>query len=221
MRCFDLSLYLVLDPGLCAGIGMVETARAAVVGGVTMVQLRDKEADTKRLIETGRALKEALAGTNAKLIVNDDVTAAVAIGADGLHIGQDDMTVAEARARIGADAILGLSVETPELAAAVDPALVDYIGAGPVFATPTKPNHKQPVGFDGLARQIAASPVPAVAIGGLKVIHVAQAMAAGARGVAVVSAICGQPDPETAARALAAEIRIFRSRRSENGFHKG
>lgn len=221
MRCFDLSLYLVLDPGLCAGIGMVETARAAMAGGVTMVQLRDKEADTKRLIETGRALKETLAGTNAKLIVNDDVIAAVAIGADGLHIGQDDMTVAEARARIGADAILGLSVETPELAAAVDPALVDYVGAGPVFATPTKPNHKQPVGFDGLARQIAASPVPAVAIGGLKVIHVAQAMAAGARGVAVVSAICGQPDPETAARALATEIRIFRSRRSENGSPKG
>lgn len=220
MRCFDLSLYLVLDPGHCAGIGMVETAREAVAGGVTMVQLRDKEADTKRLIETGRALKETLAGTNAKLIVNDDVTAAVAIGADGLHIGQDDMTVAEARARIGADAILGLSVETPELATAVDPALVDYIGAGPVFATPTKPNHKQPVGFDGLARQIAASPVPAVAIGGLKVMHVAQAMAAGARGVAVVSAICGQPDPETAARALAAEIRIFRSRRSENGSPK-
>lgn len=221
MRCFDLSLYLVLDPSLCAGIGMVDTARAAVAGGATMVQLRDKEADTKRLIETGRALKEALADTNAKLIVNDDVTAAVAIGADGLHIGQDDMAFAEARARIGADAILGLSVETPELAATVNPALVDYIGAGPVFATPTKPNHKQPVGFDGLARQIAASPVPAVAIGGLKVVHVAQAMAAGARGVAVVSAICGQPDPETAARALATEISVFRSRRLGNGSHKG
>lgn len=183
-----------------------------------MVQLRDKEDGTERMIKTGRALKEALAGTSAKLIVNDDVAAAVAIGADGVHIGQGDMVVAEARARIGTDAILGLSVKTPELGAAVDPALVDYLGAGPVFATLTKPDHKQPVGFDGLAAQIAASPIPAVAIGGLKVVHVAQAMAAGARGVAVVSAICGQPDPEAAARALANEIGACRRRALEDGF---
>ncbi len=209
MKDFDLSVYLVLDPGLCAGIGMVETARAAVAGGATMVQLRDKQADTERLIETGRALKAALAGTNAKLIVNDDVAAAVAIGADGVHIGQGDTEVAAARARIGTNAILGLSVETPELASAVDPALVDYVGAGPVFATPTKRDHKQPVGFDGLAAQIAESRVPAVAIGGLKAHHIALALAAGAAGVAVVSAICGQPDPEAAAHLLRAKIRAL------------
>ena len=211
MKDFDLSVYLVLDPGLCAGIGMIETARRAVAGGATMVQLRDKQADTQRLIEIGRALKAALDGTGARLIVNDDVAAAVAIGADGLHIGQGDMSVAEARARIGRQAILGLSVETPELAAAADPALVDYIGAGPVFATPTKLDHESPVGFDGLAAQIAASSIPAVAIGGLKARHVAPTLAAGARGVAVVSAICGQPDPEAAARALASEISACRS----------
>ncbi|GGE48148.1 MULTISPECIES: thiamine phosphate synthase [Rhodobacterales] len=201
-RCPDLSLYLVLDPGLCAGVGMVETARAAVAGGATVVQLRDKAAGTARMIETGRALKAALAGTGVVLIVNDDVEAAVAIGADGLHIGQGDMAVTEARARIGPAMVLGLSVETPALAAAVDPALVDYIGAGPVFATPSKLDHKAPVGFEGLAAQVAASPVPAVAIGGLKAEHVAQVLKAGAQGVAVVSAICGQPDPEAAARAL-------------------
>lgn len=203
---FDLSLYLVLDPGLCAGIGMVDTARRAVAGGATMVQLRDKTGGTAAMIETGRALKRALAGSGARLIVNDDVEAALAIGADGLHIGQGDMAVAEARARIGEGMLLGLSVESPALAAAVDPHLVDYIGAGPVFATPSKPDHKAPVGFDGLAAQIAASPVPAVAIGGLKADHVAHALRAGARGVAVVSAICGQPDPEAAARVLRAEI---------------
>lgn len=201
-RCPDLSLYLVLDPGLCAGVGMVETARAAVAGGATVVQLRDKAAGTERMIETGRALKVALAGTGAALIVNDDVEAAVAIGADGLHIGQGDMAATEARARIGAAMVLGLSVETPALAASVDPALVDYIGAGPVFATPSKLDHKAPVGFDGLAAQVVASPVPAVAIGGLKAEHVAQVLKAGAQGVAVVSAICGQPNPEAAARAL-------------------
>jgi len=177
MKDFDLSVYLVLDPGLCAGIGMVETARAAVAGGATMVQLRDKTCGTARMIEIGQELKEALAGIDAKLIVNDDVTAAIAIGADGLHVGQGDMSVAEARAWIGSEAILGLSVEAPELAAAVDPALVDYIGAGPVLATPTKREHEPPVGFDGLAAQIAVSRVPAVVIGGLKVTHVAQTLA--------------------------------------------
>ncbi|MDK3019668.1 thiamine phosphate synthase [Pseudodonghicola flavimaris] len=202
-RQIDLSVYLVLDPGLCAGIGMVETARRAVAGGTTMVQLRDKDGGTARMVETGRALKAALAGTGAALIVNDDVAAAVEIGADGIHIGQGDMGVAEARARIGPDAILGLTVERPDLAAAVDPGAVDYIGAGPVFATPTKLDHKTPVGFDGLAAQIAASPVPAVAIGGLKAGHVAASLGAGAQGVAVVSAICGQPDPEAAAREIA------------------
>ena len=206
MKLFDLSLYLVLDPDLCGERGMVETARLAVAGGATLVQLRDKAGGTARMVETGRGLKAALAETGAKLIVNDDAEAAIAIGADGLHIGQSDLSVAEARAAIGADVILGLSVETPEQAAQVDPALVDYVGAGPVLATPTKPGHAPAVGFDGLAALITASPVPAVAIGGLKAHHVGQAVAAGAQGVAVVSAICGQPDPEAAARTLRAEL---------------
>jgi len=199
---FDLSLYLVLDPSLCMGIGVVETARRAVAGGVTMVQLRDKLAGRATLIETGLAVKTALAGTGARLIVNDDVFAAVAIGADGVHIGQNDIPVAEARALAGPDALIGLSVETPELAKGADPAVVDYIGAGPVFATSTKGDHKRPVGFQGLAEQVAASALPAVAIGGLRKQHAIQALTAGAKGIAVVSAICGQPDPTRAAREL-------------------
>lgn len=211
MKAFDLSLYLVLDPDLCAGIGRVETARLAVAGGATMVQLRDKHAATIGMIETGRALKQALEGTGALLIVNDDVEAAIAIGADGLHIGQEDMDAHKARTMIGPDMILGLSVETAPLAAAVDPGLVDYTGVGPVFATPTKADHKQPIGFDGLAKLVKASPVPSVAIGGLKADHVAQVFAAGAKGVAVVSAICGTPAPEAATRHIAAEIRKARA----------
>lgn len=210
MKVFDLSLYLVLDPDLCAGIGMIETARLAVAGGATMVQLRDKQAGTARMIETGRALKAALVGTGALLIVNDDAEAAVAIGADGLHIGQEDMDARTTRGMIGSEMILGLSVETAPLAAAVDPDLVDYTGVGPVFATPTKADHKQPIGFDGLARLVKASPVPSVAIGGLKASHVAEVFAAGARGLAVVSAIAGTPDPEAATRRIAAEIRKVR-----------
>ena len=211
MKAFDLSLYLVLDPDLCAGIGMVETARLAVAGGATMVQLRDKHAGTIGMIETGRALKQALDGTGALLIVNDDVEAAIAIGADGLHIGQEDMDAHKARTMIGPDMILGLSVETEVLAGAVDPDLVDYTGIGPVFATPTKADHKQPIGFYGLTRLVKASPVPSVAIGGLKADHVAQVFAAGAKGLAVVSAICGTPDPEAATRHIAAEIRKARA----------
>lgn len=211
MKAFDLSLYLVLDPDLCAGIGMVETARLAVAGGATIVQLRDKHAGTAGMIETGRALKQALVGTGALLIVNDDVEAAIAIGADGLHIGQEDMDARKARTMIGPAMILGLSVETAALAAAVDADLVDYTGVGPVFATPTKTDHKQPIGFDGLARLVKASPVPSVAIGGLKADHVAQVFAAGAKGLAVVSAISGTPDPEAATRRIAAEIRKARA----------
>ncbi|WP_454855811.1 thiamine phosphate synthase [Rhizobium binxianense] len=210
MKHFDLSLYLVLDPELCARIGMVETTRLAVAGGATMVQLRDKHAGTARLIETGRALKQVLAGTGARLIVNDDVEAAIAISADGLHIGQEDTGAEAARALIGPDMILGLSVEAEALAASVDPGVVDYTGVGPVFATPTKPDHKQPIGFGGLARIVRASPVPSVAIGGLKAEHVADVLAAGADGLAVVSAICGTSDPQTAAAYISDELRKAR-----------
>lgn len=211
MKSFDLSLYLVLDPELCAGYGLVETTRAAVAGGATTVQLRDKTADTRQMIETGRALQRVLSGSGALLVVNDDVEAAIALNADGLHIGQEDLGTAEARRRIGPDMILGLSVETPELAAAVDPAIVDYAGIGPVFATATKPDHKQPIGIAGLAQLVRACPVRSVAIGGLKAEHVEPVLVTGAEGLAVVSAICGQPDPQTATAAIAERIRKARS----------
>lgn len=206
MKTFDLSLYLVLDPDLCHSIGMVETARLAVLGGATMVQLRDKLATTDEMIATGLKLKAVLAGTGVPLIINDDVEAALAIGADGIHVGQDDMAAVAVRERVGDGMILGLSVETQELATRVDPDVVDYVGIGPVFATGTKPDHKPPVGFEGLARIVKISPVPSVAIGGVKEEHVKEVLSAGAKGLAVVSAICGQPDPLVAARSIADEI---------------
>jgi len=210
MKDFDLSLYLVLDPVLCGDLGMIETTRAAVAGGATIVQLRDKHAPTAAVIETGRALKKILQGTNARLIVNDNVEAAIAIGADGLHIGQEDMNAAKARRRIGPDMILGLSVETEVLATLIDPGIVDYAGIGPVFATPTKPDHKQPIGFDGLARIVGLCPVPSVAIGGLKAEHTREVFSVGADGLAVVSAICGQADPRKATALIANAIKEAR-----------
>lgn len=206
MTCFDLSVYLVLDPALCAGAGLAGTARAAVEGGVTMVQLRHKQASTAELVAAGLAVKSALAGTPARFLVNDDVDAAVAIGADGVHIGQDDGDPREVRRRIGPARILGLSAETEERAAAIDPAVVDYAGFAPVFATPTKPDYSPPLGLDGLARLVARSRVPGVAIGGLDASHAEGVLAAGARGLAVVSAICGRPDPRAAAAAIARAV---------------
>lgn len=198
----DLAAYLVLDPDLCAAIGMVETARAAVAGGVRTVQLRHKTASSGQMLDFGRAIQAALAGTGAKLVVNDDVIAAVALGADALHVGQGDMPAEAARRIIGPNMVMGVSVENEDQARAVDPQIVDYIGVSPVFGTATKPDHAPPVGIEGLRRIVEISPVPAVGIGGLGPQHAAEVLGAGADGLAVVSAICGQPDPEAAARAL-------------------
>jgi thiamine-phosphate pyrophosphorylase len=198
----QLCLYLVTDTQLCAKLGVVETVRRAVAGGVTMVQLRDKTATTEQRTNLAIALKQALRGKDIPLVINDDVTAAVAADVDGAHIGQGDISPAQARALLGPDKILGLSCETPQNVQAVDPAIVDYLGLGPVFGTATKTDHAQPIGFDGLARLVALSSLPNVAIGGLKSTHINGVRASGADGMAVVSAICGQPDPYTAACAF-------------------
>lgn len=210
MSTLDLSLYVVLDPGLCRRMSMVETAVAAVKGGAGVIQLRDKTASTAQLVHTGRALRSALAGSAAHLIVNDNIEAALAIDADGLHIGQGDLPVRAAREALGPGKLLGLSVESPQQAAVVNPALVDYVGVSPVFATSTKPDHASPVGLAGLGLIAAASPVPCVAIGGLTAQNVAAVMGHGAAGIAVVSAVCGQADPAAAARDILGEIRRWR-----------
>ncbi|MGJ7459041.1 thiamine phosphate synthase [Halomonas sp. MA07-2] len=201
----DLSLYLVTDPGLCAGHGLIETVVAAVRGGVTVVQLRDKHASDDEMIDQARRLKAALAGSGVPLIINDRLAVALESGADGLHIGQDDGEVAAARAALGERALLGLSVQTPAQLARVDAERLDYLGLGPVFATPSKHDHAEPLGFAGLAALVAASPLPAVAIGGLKAEHAMAVRQAGAGGLAVISAICGRSDPEAAARLIFTE----------------
>lgn len=202
LRAEALRLYLVTDRALCAQYGLVETVRAAIAGGVTMVQLRDKVATTQELVEQAGALKEVLAGTGVPLVINDAVEAALAAGVDGVHIGQGDASVEAARNRLGPDAIVGLSCETEAHVAAVDTGLTDYLGIGTVFATATKGDHSPPIGLDGLARLCALSPLPTVAIGGLKAQHTGDILNAGADGLAVVSAICGQPDPQRAAQAF-------------------
>lgn len=200
----QLRLYLVMDSMSCTTPNFITTVRLAVAHGVTMVQLREKTATTAQRVQMALALKKILIGTGVPLVVNDDVAAAVAADIDGAHIGQGDISAAQARALLGPDKILGLSCETSQAVLAVDPALVDYLGLGPVFGTATKSDHAQPIGLDGLAQLVELSPLPSVAIGGLKSIHVQDVRDSGADGLAVVSAICGQADPAAATRAFSA-----------------
>jgi thiamine-phosphate pyrophosphorylase len=209
-RLPDLALYLVTDPILCGPRGVEAVVAAAVRGGVTAVQLRDKTARHADMVAQARRLKAALAPAGVPLVVNDRVEVAVAADADGVHVGQDDGDPATVRARIGPDRLLGLSVEAPAHLAGVDPGVVDYVGAGPVRATATKPGHAPAIGFEGLAALVRGAQVPAVAIGGIGLGNAACAVACGAAGVAVVSAICAAPDPEAAARALRRAVEAAR-----------
>lgn len=202
-RTFDLGLYLVVGRGDCAGRPLLEVVEAAVAGGVTLVQLREKQVPSEEVATVARELVALLRPLGVPLIVNDDLEAALAADADGLHVGQDDAPPAEVRRRLPGDRILGLSVGSAEEAKTADPAAVDYVGVGPVFATPTKGDAGLPLGTAGLAslRKLVAG-LPAVAIGGIKRETAGAVMAAGVEGVAVVSAIAGAADPEAAARAL-------------------
>ncbi|WP_127088426.1 thiamine phosphate synthase [Aquabacter cavernae] len=210
-RAFDLSLYLVTDPRQTAQRGLLETVRAAVAGGVTLVQLRDPDAKGRALAEQARALLALLRPLGVPLIINDRVDVAVAVDADGVHLGQSDMAPADARALLGRERILGLSVGTLEELAASDLSLVDYVGTGPVKATGTKTDAGAAIGLDGLAivrRQVS---LPLVGIGGIDRAITGDVIRAGADGVAVVSALCAAPDVAAAARALRDEIAAARA----------
>lgn len=203
---FDLSLYLVTDPRLVAARGLEATVAAAVKGGATLVQLRNPDAHGRVLTEEARALKALLAPLGIPLIVNDRVDVAHAAGADGVHLGQDDLTPAEARAILGPDAIVGLSVGNPGEFAASELSGVDYLGVGPVRGTGTKADAGQAIGLEGVAAVRALTRLPIVAIGGIDLSIAADAIRAGSDGIAVVSAICAAHDPKEAAAALKAAI---------------
>lgn len=197
---FDLSVYLVTDARLCGARGVVETAIEAARGGATIVQLRDPDAPTRRLVEEARALVTALAPYGVPLIINDRIDVALASGAQGVHVGQSDMAPADVRALIGPDAILGLSVGSDAELVVSDLGSVDYVGIGPVNGTMTKANAGAAIGVVGFAAFRPRIALPAVAIGGIKVEHTAEIIRAGADGVAVVSAVCAADDAEAATR---------------------
>lgn len=203
----DLSLYLVLDPELCGGPAeMVQTARLAAENGATVVQLRAPGWKKRQWLATAIELKAALAPFGVPLIINDHIDVVLAVDADGVHIGQADLPVAETRRLIGPDKILGLSVSNADELAAVPPG-VDYLGIGPVYPTGTKPDAAAATGLPLFSKLVATSRWPVVAIGGIGANNCGPLLAAGARGIAVVSAICGQDDPATAAALLLGKIR--------------
>lgn len=212
---FDLSTYLVTDRGLCGALSVHDVVQRALAGGVAIVQLRDPEAKTGRLVEDARALLQVLRPAGVPLIINDRVDVALAVDADGVHVGQLDMTVPDVRALIGPDRILGLSISTPAQFERAAPVLdaVDYLGVGPIFSTQTKPDASTPIGPAGLAAIVARTALPVVAIGGLNGTNAAEAIHAGAAGVAVVSAICAAPDAAHATRELQRIVREARASR--------
>jgi thiamine-phosphate pyrophosphorylase len=206
MRATDYSLYLVTDRPLCRGRSLLEVVEAAVRGGATVVQLREKHCPTGEFILLARQLKRLLQGSGVVLIINDRLDVALAAGADGVHLGQQDMAIADARRLAGPSLIIGVSAESLEDALRAEMEGADYIGISPVFATTTKKDAAEPLGLDGVRQIRAAVRLPLVGIGGINVDNVAFVIAAGADGAAVVSAIVAAESPEQAARALKKRI---------------
>ncbi len=200
---FDLNLYLVTDAPEKCRFGMLETVERAVAGGVTIVQYRSTNPDAGTCWAEAKPLADFLRSRGITFIVNNRVDLALALDADGVHVGQRDLPVPQTRRLIGPEKILGLSVSNRAQLDAVDPALVDYLGIGPVFPTISKSDAAPETGIENLAKLAALSPLPVVAIGGLNVERSRAVRATGTvAGIAVVSAICGAEDPEAAAREL-------------------
>jgi thiamine-phosphate pyrophosphorylase len=198
----DWSVCLVTDRRAAGSRDLLDIVRAAIAGGTSIVQLREKDADTRAMLEMGRALLDLTRPAGIPLIVNDRIDVALALDAEGVHVGQDDMPADIARRLIGPDRILGVSAETEAQAREAEASGADYLGVGTVFATPSKADTGAPIGLEGLRAIAQASSVPILAIGGISAENTAAIAAAGAHGVAVISAIISADDPQAAARTL-------------------
>lgn len=206
----DYSLYLVTDRRLSLGRSTVEVVAAAVSGGVTCVQLREKHCSTREFLEEARRVRELLVGTGVPLIINDRLDVALAVAADGVHLGQNDMHLSDARRLVGERIVIGISAESVADAIRAEAEGADYIGVSPVFTTPTKMDTAPPLGLEGLREIRRAVSLPLVAIGSIRHDNAAEVLRAGADGLAVVSAIVSAPCPRTAAAALRQQIAFTR-----------
>jgi thiamine-phosphate pyrophosphorylase len=197
-----LRLYLVTDQASLVGRTLSDVVLQAVHGGATCVQLREKHLGSRDFLAQAVALMALLRPLNVPLIINDRIDIALACGAQGVHLGQSDLAVPQARALLPPDVFIGWSVETLEHVAHSAQLPLDYLGVSPVFATSTKTDTATPWGLQGLQKIRAATALPLVAIGGVHAGNAAQVMAAGADSLAVVSAICSATDPRTSAQEL-------------------
>lgn len=198
-------LYLVTDDQQDIET-LTQVVKEAVAGGVTMVQVREKSDDIQQFITRALAVKQVLQGYNVPLIVNDRVDVALAIDADGVHLGQSDMPADIARKLIGPNKLLGLSIENEQQLIEANSLPLDYIGLSAIFATPTKTNIKKQWGIEGLQQAIQQSKFPVVAIGGINSSNLNQVIKTKVDGIALVSAICHAPCPKTAAIKLRQQI---------------
>lgn len=206
----DYSLYLVTDRYLSLGRSSAEVVEKAVAGGVCCVQLREKELPTRTFIDEAKKLLGLLRPLGIPLIVNDRVDVALAAGADGVHLGQNDMHIRDARALVGEDCIIGISAESLDDAVCAERDGADYIGISPVFSTATKKDISEPLGLGGVALIREKVNLPLVGIGGISKDNAAAVVRHGADGVAVVSAIVSAPCPETSAREILEQVRFAR-----------
>ncbi|HEX5724986.1 MAG TPA: thiamine phosphate synthase [Longimicrobiaceae bacterium] len=201
-----LALVVVTDPGVPAGRTVPAVVRAALRGGAPAVQLRVKEGSARELVELAGALRAETRAAGALLFVNDRVDVALAAGADGAHVGENDLPVAAARRLSPPGFLLGVSAATPEAARRAERDGADYVGVGPVYATASKADAGEAVGVERVAAVAAAVRIPVVGIGGITVASAGEVARAGAAGVAVISAVMRADDPEAAARALLAAV---------------
>jgi len=202
----DYSLYLVTDRDLSLGRSNLEVIQAAVRGGVTLVQLREKEATTKEFYQEGLKIRAYLKARDIPLIINDRIDMALALDAEGVHLGQEDMPIDAARKILGPQKIIGASVFTPEEAKIAEALGADYLGLSPIFVTETKPELTQHLGIKGIPLLKEAVKIPVVGIGSMSESNAYEAVKAGLDGVAVVSAICSREDPRAAAEAIKKEV---------------
>jgi len=215
-QLLDYSLYLVTDRELSLGRSNLSVVQSAVKGGISCVQLREKNCTTREFIEQALILKDFLSvqNRNIMLIINDRVDVAQALGADGIHLGQKDMPVSIAKKIVGKFMIIGISAETLDDAVQAEKDGADYIGVGPIFSTATKTDTGAPLGLEGLIRIRKTIKIPIVAIGGLNHKNAKAVIKSGADGIAVVSAIVSARDPEKSAKQLK-EI-IIKAKRYES-----
>lgn len=207
----DYSLYLVTDRPMAGTRLLEDIVREGIRGGVTVVQLREKHITTRDFIRLALALKRILAEPGIPLIINDRLDVALACEADGVHLGQEDMNCTMARRIVGNKMIVGVSVSNPEEAIRAEADGADYLGAGPVFATPTKSDASPPTGLSGLREIRRVTRIPLVAIGGINRSNAGDMIRCGADGIAVVSAIIASPDPAGAAGELNAVMHAARA----------